>query len=207
MIKLAQLCVTNGEVTARQDGKLAIDTPSSRGTVQHSDGDTAELRFRYLGPSADSKPLASGEMRRQIGIKLHAQDSCNLLYVMWHIEPDSRIAVSIKRNPSEHTHAECHANGYTNLHPIYEVAQRPLAQGESHILRAELRGTQLTVLADGERAWVGSVPGLGGIDGPVGFRTDNARFEFDYMAVIGAQVQRFAAGNESPNRCERQPGD
>jgi hypothetical protein len=206
-VKLAELCVTNGAVAALPDGKLAIDTASSRGVVQHSDGETAELRFRYLGPSGDSKPLASGEMRRQIGIKLHAQDSCNLLYVMWHIEPDAQIAVSVKRNPSQHTHAECHANGYINLHPIGEVTHRRILPGESHVLHAELHGTQLTVLADGERAWVGSVAGLDLIYGPVGFRTDNARFEFDYLAVIDAQGRRSSTVDETHNRCERQAGD
>src|SRR5579859_7144712 len=66
------LCVTNGAVSSLPTGRLVIDTASSRGFARGSDGQAAEIRFRYLGPSASSKPLASGEMRRQIGIKLHA---------------------------------------------------------------------------------------------------------------------------------------
>ena len=37
-----------------------------------------------------------GELRRQFGLKLRAQDACNLVYVMWRIEPASKLVVSIK---------------------------------------------------------------------------------------------------------------
>jgi hypothetical protein len=202
------LCVTNGIVSPLPDGRLAIETASSRGVIRGSDGQTAEIRFRYLGPTADSKPLASGEMRRQIGIKLHAQDTCNLLYVMWHIEPDSKIGVSIKHNPARHTHAECHANGYTTLRPVTSVTMPRILPGETHALRAELRGTELIVLADGRRAWVGTVGGgLAGIDGPVGFRTDNARFEFEYSANIASSRSPNRVVDQSRDRCVQQPGD
>jgi hypothetical protein len=202
------LCVTNGVVSPLPDGWLAVETASSRGVVRGSDGQTAEIRFRYLGPTADSKPLASGELRRQIGIKLHAQDTCNLLYVMWHIEPDSKIGVSIKHNPTQHTHAQCHANGYTTLRPNTSVAMPRILRNEAHTLRAELRGTELIVLADGRRAWVGTVGGgLAGIDGPVGFRTDNARFEFEYFANIAGSGSPNRGVDQSLNRCVQQPGD
>jgi hypothetical protein len=197
------LCVTNGVVSSGPDGRLAIETASSRGVVPGSDGQTAEIRFRYLGPTAGSKPLASGELRRQIGVKLHAQDTCNLLYVMWHIEPDQKIAVSLKRNPAQHTHAECHANGYTTIRPNTSMAMPRILPGEAHTLRAELRGTELIVLADGRRAWVGSVGDLAGIAGPAGFRTDNARFEFEYLAnIVGSP-----GVDQSRARCVQQPGD
>jgi hypothetical protein len=202
------LCVTNGVVSALPDGRLAIETASSRGVVRGSDGQAAEIRFRYLGPTTDSKPLASGELRRQIGIKLHAQDTCNLLYVMWHIEPDSKIAVSIKHNPTQHTHAECHANGYTTIRPSTSVAMPRILPGEAHTLRAELRGAELIVLADGRKAWVGTVGGgLAGIDGPVGFRTDNARFAFEYFADIAGSASQNRGADPIRNRCEQQPGD
>ena len=201
------LCVTNGAVTALPNGKLSIDTASSRGFVRGSDGQTAEIHFRYLGPSADSKPLASGEMRRQIGLKLHAQDTCNLLYVMWHIEPDSKFGVSVKRNPTRHTHAECHANGYTTIKPSSGMTMPRILPGETHTLRAQLRGSELTVVADGRRVWVGTIgPGLEGIEGPVGFRTDNARFEFEYLAAI-ADSAGHRNVDDTRKRCVQQPGD
>jgi hypothetical protein len=184
-VEREKFCVTNGVVSALPDGRLAIDTPSSRAVLRVATGQTAEIRFRYLGPSESSKPLASGELRRQIGLKLRAQDTCNLLYAMWHIEPDSRIAVSVKRNPGKHTHEECGARGYVNLKPRTSIALPKVSPGESHALRAELRGTNLSLLADGRVVWEGTVGSdIDEFDGPVGFRTDNARFTVQYFAVL-----------------------
>ena len=202
-----KICVTNGIVSALSDGRLAVDSASSRAVVRGAAGDIAEIRFRYLGPSADSKPLASGELRRQIGLKLRAQDTCNLLYVMWHIEPDTKIAVSVKRNPAQHSHAECHAHGYTTFRPTAFVALPAIRSGESHALRAELRDRELTVFADGRLVWSGHIgETISEIDGPVGFRTDNARFEFEYLTTAGA-VSSNRATAETVNHCEVGPGD
>jgi hypothetical protein len=206
-VQLDALCVTNGTVTALPGGRLAINTPSSRAVVRTSTASRAEIRFRYLGPSEGSKPLASGEMRRQIGLKLRALDQCNLLYVMWHIEPDSRVAVSIKRNPGMYTHEQCGANGYINLRPPTKVTVPPIRPGEAHVLRAALQGDALTVYADGTVAWAGQVGnGVADIDGPVGFRTDNARFEFEFFADVTAG-DRSQSVNEERNRCAQSPGD
>ena len=107
-----QLCITNGAVTEGKDGRLSIETPSSRAVVRGVTGQGAEIRFRNLGTTARSKPLASGELRRQIGLTLRAQDTRNLLYVMWRVEPATGIAVAVKQNPGMHTHAQCGARGY-----------------------------------------------------------------------------------------------
>lgn len=191
-----QLCVTNGEITTTSNGRLAINTPSSRAIVQMPAApNVAEIRFTYLGPSQGSKPLASGEMRRQIGLKLRAQDQCNLLYVMWHIEPDTKFGVSIKRNPGQNTHEQCDAHGYVTIRPRVSTTLPRVLPGESHTLRAELTGEDLTLTADGKIVWQGSIgDGMTGIDGPVGLRTDNARFELDYSAK--------PAVNGPPNRCD-----
>src|SRR4051812_22458153 len=79
------LCVTNGAITEVGNGSLLAETESSRAIAPGTDGRVAELRFRYLGQSASIRPLASGELRQQIGLKLRAKNQCNLLYVMWHI--------------------------------------------------------------------------------------------------------------------------
>jgi hypothetical protein len=203
-----KLCVTNGVVTALPGGRLAIDTPSSRAIVRAGTAQSAVIRFRYLGPSASSKPLASGELRRQIGLKLRAQDTCNLLYAMWHIEPDARIAVSIKRNAGKHTHEECGAGGYVNIRPRTSVALPRLLPGESHTLSAELHGTDLTLIADGRVVWEGTLGNtIAELDGPVGLRTDNARFELEYYAgPVAPGAQARTAGNRV-NPCLLSPGD
>jgi len=174
------LCVTNGIVSVSSGGWLAIDTPSSRAVVrtQPVPDQVAEIRFRYLGPTRTSKPLASGELRRQIGLKLRAENTCNLIYAMWHIEPDTRVAVSIKRNAAMHTHEQCGASGYLNIKAQGRINLPPIRPGEIHTLRTELHDNNLTVAADGKVAWQGSLGNEASLlSGPPGLRTDNARFE------------------------------
>jgi hypothetical protein len=204
-----RLCVTNGAVSALANGRLAIDTPSSRAVVQTSPTNApdqiAELRFQYLGPSQGSKPLASGELRRQIGLKLQAADSCNLIYAMWRIEPDARVAVSIKLNPALHTHEQCGARGYLNFQS--QNVASSVHPGEVHTLRAALHGKDLTVTADGKIAWQGSLGRELVLPfGPPGFRTDNGRFAFEYFA---AAAPRAAGQQALPGRgqCVLSEGD
>jgi hypothetical protein len=206
------VCVTNGAVAALPDGRLAVETRSSRAVVQartdNAADQTVEIHFQYLGPSRDTKPLASGELRRQIGMKLRAQDSCNLIYAMWHIEPDTRVAVSIKRNPGLHTHEQCGAHGYVNLKSQAGTGSPPMHPGETHSLRAELHGKELNVIADGKVAWQGSLGATVLPVGPPGFRTDNARFAFDYFTEVQAGSPPTAQ-HTSPGRgqCEISEGD
>jgi len=189
----SDLCVTNGTVSVRSGGRLAIDAPSSRAVLRagtkHTVDQVAEIRFRYLGPTQSSKPLASGELRRQIGLKLRAEDTCNLIYAMWHIKPDTAIAVSVKRNAGMHTHEQCGAGGYVNVKAQRRIDLPPIRPGGAHTLRAELHGTNLTVTADAKVAWQGSLGSEAlALAGPTGFRTDNARFEFQYYAHRSANA-------------------
>lgn len=203
-----EFCVTNGVLMTRPNGMLAIDSASSRAVMRQSGGQAAEIRFRYLGPSVDSKPLASGELRRQIGIKLRASDTCNLLYVMWHIEPDGKIGVSVKSNPGKHSHAECHAGGYTNLTPSFKAPVPQVRPGDSHTLRAVLHAGDVNVFVDGRSVWAGRVGDrLDQIDGPAGFRTDNAAFEFEYFAADPSAGSARHTADQVFYHCEVAPGD
>jgi hypothetical protein len=200
-VALRDICVTNGEIRTGPDGRLQIDSPSSRAVLRFRSQPAVEIRFTYLRSSAKSKPLASGELRRQIGIKLRAENTCNLVYAMWHIEPDSRVAVSIKHNPGMSTHEQCHAGGYINLQQSGEAAPPKIVAGQTHTLRAELRGASLVVSADGVEAWHGDLgPVIASFDGPVGLRTDNARFAFDYF------VGPAKPGSATPD-CRQTAGD
>lgn len=195
-----ELCVTNGVVSAGRDGRLAIETPSARAVVRRmarSPDQAAQIRFRYLGPAATERPLASGTLRRQIGLKLQAEDSCNVVYVMWHIEPDTRLMVSIKRNPSLHSHAQCGAGGYTFVKPQMGADPPPIRVGESNTLRAELHGFELVVTVNDREAWRGTLAGPLPM-GPVGFRTDNGRFLFEFdFADRGAAGALPPTGNQA----------
>jgi hypothetical protein len=140
------------------------------------------VRFTYLGSTGNEAPLASGEMRRQFGLKLRAQDACNLVYAMWRIEPESRLVVSVKSNPGEHTSAQCGNRGYQNIKPGRSVPVPALSSGSTHTLRAEMNGSELHVFADNSLVWEGSVgPDALAFDGPVGIRSDNARLQIDFL--------------------------
>ena len=200
-VNLRDICVTNGEIRTGPDGRLQINGPSSRAVLRFRSQPAAEIRFTYLGSSVQSKPLASGELRQQIGIKLRAENTCNLVYAMWHIEPNSRIAISIKHNPGMSTHEQCHAGGYINLEQTGAAEPPKIAVGETHVLRAEMHGATLVVRADGLEAWRGDLgPVIASFDGPVGLRTDNAQFSLDYLVGIAKP------GSETPV-CQQTPGD
>jgi len=192
------LCVTNGVIAETRNGTMSVESASSRAVAFNSDGRSAAIRFRYLGPSANAKPLASGELRRQIGLKLRSLNQCNLLYAMWHIEPDSNISVSTKQNPGQSTHEACGAHGYTTIRPTAATRRPKPGVGEWHELRATLKGSDLTLIADGAIAWRGTLPPtFDSIDGPSGLRTDNARFEFTFFTPPGSKRPAKGCGPKS----------
>ena len=79
--------------------------------------------------------------------------------------------------------------------------------GEIHTLRAELDGTALTLVADGRVVWEGPVgSAIAEFDGPVGLRTDNARFELKYYApILGSHTRKPL--DERGDHCLASPGD
>jgi len=185
-IERRDLCVSAGEIEQLAGHRLGIEEPGVRAVVLADTPQAAEIQFTYRGPSAGTKPLASGEVRRQIGLKLRAQDSCNLLYVMWWIEPRNQIAVSIKRNPGQRTHEDCGARGYVNMKARRRAPAPRIEPGSTHTLRAELLGHELRVWSDGAPVWEGTLPAeVEDFDGPVGLRSDNVRMELAYRVGGG----------------------
>ncbi len=79
--------VEAGQLDAGRSLALRVVEPELRAVARSGSGEAAELAFRYLGPTAREIALGNGEKRRQIGLKLRAQDTCNLVYVMWRLEP------------------------------------------------------------------------------------------------------------------------
>jgi hypothetical protein len=184
------LVVTSGQIEtepaaeqASSGERFSIRAPMLRAWLGRQSRASIELEFVYLGPTVGDAPLASGELRRQIGLELRARDSCNLLYVMWRIEPMQRLVVSLKSNPGQHQHSECADRGYVNLEPEQAREPGPLRVGERHVLRATLldpssASPRLEVQVDGVSVWRGPLPAAAGaLEGPVGLRSDNARFQ------------------------------
>jgi hypothetical protein len=139
-------------------------------------------------------------MRRQFGLKLRAQDACNLVYAMWRIEPESKLVVSVKSNPGEHTSAQCGNRGYQNIKPRRSLPVPVLTPGSTHTLRAQMNGAEMEVFADNSLVWEGSV-GTDALsfDGPVGLRSDNARLLIDFATgqLTKQQTSPGCRGQES----------
>lgn len=179
---LRQLHVTQGALSEAAGGKLAVEASKVRAVVPGLDATAAELRFKYLGPTRVQKALASGESRQQLGLKLRAQDGCNVVYVMWRLGPKAGLHVSVKSNPKNHTSAECGNRGYTRVRARRELPVPKLVPGASHTLYAEWEGPALRIQVDGILAWEGTLPPEAfDFEGPVGLRTDNGRFELELL--------------------------
>lgn len=183
-IGVSGLDVTSGAISASGTaGWLQTNSDEMR-AVQLDQGHhatSARLAFRFLGKSAMTKPLGSGLVRRQIGLKLDASDPCNLLYVMWRTYPDHVIEISIKRNPGETTSAECGNAGYSDIAVIPENAK----VFQRHLLEADTSpqpdgSLELTVYADSQMvSQLTLTPSqVAGLDGPIGIRSDNGRYRF-----------------------------
>lgn len=182
-VDASSVCVTNGVVEKRQGRSFEINSPSSRAVVRGANDSRGTLRFEYLGPTANDTPLASGVIRRQLGIKLRAEDSCNVIYIMWGIEPEQGLIVSMKVNEGKVRHAECGVKGYKRLEPTMQKPIAPIKIGEPRTLLAELDGSVLKVSVDGDKVWEGETLATAArMYGYTGIRTDNVRVKFDWIA-------------------------
>jgi hypothetical protein len=178
-----QFCITEGHITHADGRWMNVDSTKMRAVLGFASKPEAELRFRYLGETEDRSRLLSGGERTQLGLKLKAQDDCNVLYVMWRINPVSSLVVQVKSNPGQHRHSECGNSGYTNIRGKFSGQVPKIVEGSEHSLHAVLNGSTLSVDVDGTPTWEGNVgDDVSHFDGPVGLRSDNARFDFQFTA-------------------------
>jgi len=177
-----RLCVTEGKIEETADHKLAVNVPKMRAYVLQQTPPGIEARFTYLGGTAKKSALGSGAMRQQFGLKLRAQDACNLVYVMWRFEPESEIVVSVKRNPGQHTSAQCGNRGYKNI-KARDTLPVPTPQPDRVLnIWARMDGEELKVIMNNLVVWEGSV-GPVDFDGPVGIRSDNIRLKMQLWSA------------------------
>jgi hypothetical protein len=195
-----QLRLTEGRFL--DDSSFAVRASKLRAVQTDSAGDRASLRFRYEGTSSERSELKSGAVREQLGLKLRARDSCNLVYIMWRFQPEARLVVSVKENASEATHAECENRGYTNLRPREQRAPAPVAAGAEYELTARIEGDTLSAWINGQLVWRGQLPASAlQLSGPAGFRSDNVQWtllDFDASAPQGPS----AVGKSDPTGSE-----
>ena len=182
-IGTAKLCVTEGAVTRGPGEQLTIDVPKMRAFVTEETAQTAEAHFTYLGETAQTAALGSGAIRQQFGLKLRAQDACNLVYAMWRFTPKNEVVVSVKTNPGMHESSQCGNKGYTNVKASHSSPAPEVKKGSKHILYTELNGPKMTVTADSKVVWEGTVdPAALAFNGPVGIRSDNVHIELELFA-------------------------
>ncbi len=160
----------------------ALRSASVRGVARASHGDRAAMQLRYHGPTRDVSALASGTTRRQVGLKLRAADSCNVIYVMWRIT-DPAITVQVKSNPGRTQHTECGIDGYRRVRPSRQRRPALPVVGHEHALVAAIDGDELTVWLDHAEVWRGVLPvEARALHGPAGFRADNVDVDVSLFA-------------------------
>ena len=183
-------CVTAGRATPAGGATLVVDSAGMRGVIASDRSRAGELAFVFRGASTKTVRLANGELRQQIGLKLRAQDTCNVVYVMWHLAPKLEIAVSVKSNPGQATHADCLDRGYINLKPARRVVPPAIAVGSAHKLRAAIEGDTLRAWADDVEVWEGTLPPQAfELDGAVGIRSDNVAADFELRVPGGGNTR------------------
>ena len=119
--------------------RAIVDDAATRAILPGTSGNDAELDFVYRGPTDSRARLASGAER--------AQDSCNLLYVMWRVP--ATIVVQLKHNPGIVRHEDCGNRGYASVRPTTSAAIPALVEGEHHVLAARIDRDTLEVTVDG----------------------------------------------------------
>ncbi|HXX15002.1 MAG TPA: hypothetical protein VEJ47_08885 [Candidatus Eremiobacteraceae bacterium] len=202
-VSRGELCITEGTIEELPGNQLAVKVPKMRAYLNALTAQQLEAHFTYLGSTGNEARLGSGELRRQFGLKLRAQDACNLVYAMWRIEPESKLVVSVKTNPGQHSSAECGNRGYRNIKPVHSRPVPVLRPGDAHDLRAEMNRDELKVFADHQLVWEGSVgPDALAFDGPVGIRSDNARLQLELRVPPTPNSQR----GRTPG-CRTGPGE
>jgi hypothetical protein len=202
-VSRADLCVTEGTIDETAgSSRFTVDSPKMRAFVNAKPVQSIETRFIYLGGTSHDAALGSGAMRRQFGLKLRAQDACNLVYAMWRIEPESKLVISIKENPGQHRSAECGNRGYRNIKPQRAVPPPKLRPGDVHTLRAEMTPTAMNVYIDETLAWQGPLSSdVQKWDERVGIRSDNVRVQFELRT---SSLGRENARNQD---CESEPSE
>jgi len=193
-VSRASLCITEGRLEELPGNRLSLTVPKMRAFVNDPTLQEVEARFTYLGPAKKTAPLASGEIRRQFGLKLRAQDGCNLVYAMWRIKPKAALVVSVKSNPGMTKSSECGAHGYNTITPASNGKLPPIVSGKRYTLRAIIHGNTMRVYANNTLVWEGNLgPQTLAFEGPVGVRSDNGRFEFELFAAYPGPGQRGAS--------------
>jgi hypothetical protein len=184
-VSLSDLDVTSGPILEQELGLLSVNEPIIRATKRTGTEQVACLQFHYLGPTSNRVSSASGIEFHQIGLKLRSKDPCNLVYVMWRIQPTYELIVQVKRNEGVSTSQQCGGNGYSD---VARIPFQPFVFGQLNEL---LAWVQTDSNGHSEiHCWVNHQEvirapiDVQGIDGPTGIRSDNGQYNFRFFTAI-----------------------
>lgn len=127
------------------------------------------------------------------------------MHAMWRIDPESKLVVSVKSNPGQHTSAACGNRGYQNIKRRRSTPFPSLRSGDAHVLRAEMNQAEMKVFVDSSLVWEGSRgPQARAFGGPVGMRSDNARLQVLLQAdqPFATKPQRVSGCSSGPEESE-----
>jgi hypothetical protein len=187
MVSGTALTILSGGSTTSQisPGVWVTDTADFRAQLGGPTVSSAELWFKWNSDSTLTVPLGDGSYRKQIGIEFRYPNPCNVLAVMWHMNPNDGVEVSTKINAGQTTIGECGTSGYS--FPTATTSSVPPLPTDKkwHRLRVDLIGTVMTVTCDGVIRWQGVIPSGGlAISGPPGVRADNSNFDFIFWTPL-----------------------
>ena len=94
------LCVTEGAVQNSSGERLTVDAPKMRAYVNAWTSQAIEARFTYLAPTAEETKLGSGEIRRQFGLKLRAQNAVTWCTPCGALSPSRKLWFPSKEIPT-----------------------------------------------------------------------------------------------------------
>ena len=200
-VQVGDLCVTEGTLETSSNGRLSVNVSKIALLRESRDVRHGGAAIHLSGPTAATSALGSGAVRTQFGLKLRAQDACNLVYVMWRVQPVSELVVSLKSNPGRARvrNARTTAIKTSSRKPAGRFPS--LAPGNSHKLRGEIQEQELRAYVDDKLVWRGLLNSTAvNLRGPVGMRTDNAHLEFNLVA-------NSTPASGSPSPCKTGPGE
>jgi len=178
----SDLRVTDGAIkTTKTRGRLLVEAPEMRAVFQNDRTPAVvQITFTYLGVPKKVSHLANGEVRHQFGLKLHSQDPCNLVYVMWDFDQTWHLSVSVKSNPGmgKNQREDCGDGGYHGLTPTEFKHLPAMKVGDTHTLSVWQDGAHLEASVDGMVVWRGINDVDTSFHGPAGVRSDNVRIQF-----------------------------
>ena len=122
---------------------------------------------------------------------------------MWRIAPESKLVVSVKSNPGEHTSSACGNGGYRNVKPRRSTPVPGLRPQDTHVLLATMNKDALQVFVDNSLVWDGVLGAAAlSFDGPVGMRSDNARLQIGLRAGVVEKGGQLSACSSSAEAAE-----